>query len=288
MTVVAPPATVDSFLDRLDSLSELRPFPTVASRLMTACQDPNTTSKSIADIIQCDAGLALRLLRLANSPLYGFANAIRTVDHAVVVLGFRSVRDLALSMTGADMFSQGSTAAEERAALWRHCLGCATVARLLTEYVPDVSPNEAFLGGIFHDVGKLIFYDLVPDEYVEVAAASTSISLAERERQTFGLSHEQVGMRCSEEWRLPATIANAIGYHHAPQSAPQDQHFVSLIHAANRLAKSWQIGSTEQPNEDAMEALADAPLALDATAIETVFARAAAEFDMMVQACLVE
>jgi len=254
---------------------------------MAACQDPDSTSKSIAEIIQCDAGLALRLLRIANSPMYGFANKIRSVDHAVVVLGFRCVRDLGLSMAGADMFVQGETAAPQRKALWQHSLGCATVARLLAEHVPNVQPNEAFLGGIFHDVGKLVLYDLVPDEYIELNDTSNPLSLVDEERQAFGLTHEEVGVRCSEDWRLPPIITHAIGHHHTPESAGRDKPFVSLIHVADLLAKAWQIGSTEEYTVNQDEIPTDSLLSLNANQIETVFQAAPIEFEGTAAACSV-
>lgn len=287
MTSVAPLPAAQSLLDRLEELPEIRPFPTVATRLMAACQDPNSTSKTIAEVIQCDAGLALRLLRIANSPMYGFANKIRSVDHAVVVLGFRCVRDLGLSMAGAEMFAQGDAAAEQRMALWQHSLGCATVARLLAEHVPDVSPNEAFLGGIFHDVGKLVLYDLTPDEYIELADALTAVSLIEQEQQTFGLTHEEIGVRYSEDWRLPPIITHAIGYHHAPESAPQDQLFVSLIHVADLLARIWQIGSPEECVVEREDVPTDTLLNLDSAQIDAVLERAPMEFEEIARACTV-
>jgi len=219
--------------------------------------------------------------------MYGFANKIRSVDHAVVVLGFRSVRDLGLSMAGAEMFAQGDTAAVQRTALWQHSLGCATVARLLAEQVPNVPPNEAFLGGIFHDVGKLVLYDLASDEYIGLTDASTSMSLVEQEQQIFGLTHEEIGVRCSEDWRLPPIITHAIGYHHAPKSAPQDQLFVSLIHVADLLARIWQIGSTEECVVDRGEVPTDTLLNLNASEIDAVFETAPLEFEETARACTV-
>jgi len=217
--------------------------------------------------------------------MYGFTNAIRTVDHAIVVLGFQCVRDLALSMAGAEMFALGSTAAEQRAALWQHALGCATVARLLADRTPSIPPNEAFLGGIFHDVGKLIFYDLVPDEYVGLTAGIPSMPSVELERQTFGLTHEEIGMRCAEDWRLPPTMIGAIGYHHHPSSAPHDQLFVWLIHMADRLARRWQVGSNEECVDGDPDVPEDIPLKLDAAAIEAVLATAPTEFQETARAC---
>ncbi len=149
---------------------EVRPFPAAVTQLLAACQDANTKAETFVKIIECDPALAVRLLRMANSPLYGVANGVRGIGHAVSILGMRQLKNLALSVAGKAMFSEGSKAAEERQNLWNHSLGCAAVARVLAKSVPTVSPEVAFLAGMFHDVGKLFLYDVVADEYAEMAA----------------------------------------------------------------------------------------------------------------------
>ena len=280
-----PSQSAETFLERLEELPEIKPFPTAATQLMSACQNPDSTSKDIAAIIQCDPGLAMRLLRVANSSMYGFSREIRTIDHAIVVLGFRTVRDLSVSMAGAEVFSQGDSAQAERAALWRHSLACATVARMLAQHVEELNPEEAFLAGIFHDVGKLIFFDLATDDYIALIERTDPRNLIAEEESVFRTTHQEVGQNCADEWGLPEEINSAIGYHHNPEDAPADFELVALIQAANLLANAWQIGVDGEPSIDEAEVLERIELPIDAAVLEQVKENAPAAFEETMQVC---
>lgn len=227
----------------LNARREVRPFPAAVTRLISACQDINATAATFEKIIECDASLAVRLLRMANSALFGLTNEVRTVRHATALLGIRRLKHLALSVAAAGMFSEGATAARERKTLWNHSLGCATVARLLAKFVSSVSPDDAFLAGIFHDVGKLLLYDVVPRDYAMLISQCPTARLREEEVFVFGVSHEEIGLRSAHSWGLAEEIKAAIGYHHRPNETPVHFDFAALVHIANSLSKEWNIGS---------------------------------------------
>jgi len=206
---------------------------------MAACRDPSSDSKALAEIIQCDATIALRLLQVANSSLYGFTREIDSVEHAVVVLGFRAVKDLALSTAAVEVFSQGEGAAQQE--LWQHSLGCASVARLLCAEIGTTNHEAAFLAGIVHDIGKLTLFDWKHDEY---QALNSEVDLERRlqmEGDTFGTTHTEIGARYGDEWGLPPEIVDAICYHHSP-SLCANEPLVGITFLANVLAKTWGIG----------------------------------------------
>jgi putative nucleotidyltransferase with HDIG domain len=248
--------------------AEVRPFPAAVTQLATACHDPNATAATFEEIIKCDPALAVRILRMANSPLYGLSNEVRSIGHATVVLGIRKLRSLALSVAGAKMFSEGKTASRDRKALWNHSLGCATIARLLADSVSHVLPEDAFLAGIFHDVGKLLLYDVVPHEYACIASENKGARLIEEEEFVFGLNHQDIGLKSAHSWKLPEQIKAAIGHHHNPDSSPLHREFVIVIHAANSLARSWCIGSDSE-EEYEMSQSATTLLALDDESLAT-------------------
>jgi putative nucleotidyltransferase with HDIG domain len=248
------PACVDSgsFLAAVSEMSELRPFPTSATRLIETSNDPDSSPRDMAVIIRNDPALSVNLLRAANSSMYGFAGEIRTVDHAVVVLGIRSVRNLAVALAATAVFSQGSNAAEARSRLWGHSLGCATLARVMATRTKLVPADEAFLAGIVHDVGKLIFYDLVPEQYLKVTDEATTRTILEREGNEFGATHQEIGLMCAEQWGLPEEINQAICFHHNPADADISPDLVALVGLSNGLAAAWGIGATS-PAEDEAE-----------------------------------
>jgi len=291
---VAPVCT--AIVENLQRLPELRPFPAVAARVVAVCQDPSTSSKDLVEILRCDPAIAARLLGVANSSMYGCSGRIRTVEHAVVVLGFRAVAHLALSVAGATVFAQGKTAAKERGALWSHSLGVATVARLLAERVPGILPDEAFLAGIFHDVGKLFYHDLAHPVYLELLgrirppSGLSRSGLVAEEQQVFGISHPELGRECGEAWGLTDEISIAIGYHHCPDAAPDYPDLTAVTGAADVLAWEWQIGSQGEPSEALTAELEEAAAVLqgfgiDQDGLEQVRAAAPEAFTEIRRAC---
>ncbi len=228
----------------------VRPFPASVTQLLAACQDANANTEKFVEIIKCDPGLAVRLLRMANSPLYGLVNEVRSIGHATSILGIRQLKNLALSVAGSAMFSEGATAAKERRDLWNHSLGCAAVARVLAKSVSTVSPEDAFLAGIFHDVGKLFLYDVVADEYAEITSLYSGEKLVTEERLVFGISHEEIGLKSAQAWELPEDIKAVIGHHHQPEASLIHRTFVTVVHVADRLARAWGIGSEVATDSD--------------------------------------
>ncbi len=269
----------------MESLSDLRPFPTAATRLLAACDDPNANSRTIAEIIQCDPGMSLKLLRVSNSSMYGFSGEIRSVEHATVVLGFRAVKDLSLSLAAADMFAQGSTAQQEREALWQHSLGCASLARILASQSNDVSPEEAFLAGVVHDVGKLIYYDVYPDVYAALTCDLPPQAIVTAENESFGVAHTEIGRRCADEWGLPGEIAEVINWHHAPDNAEFSHELVELVSTANILSKLWGIGCAPAAAEPTAEELSELIPQVGSESLNELRDEALEEFEAITKAC---
>lgn len=232
--------------DSLDDVVELRPFPAAASQLMMACEKADVTAREITGIIKHDPGLSIKLLQIANSPLYGFAGEIRSVDHATVVLGMRALRDLAISTAVGGVFASGDKAtAMARSQLWMHSLACGSVARRLAKTLGMESPDEAFLGGIVHDVGKLFFYDAQPVEYSKLAISVPASGAVNAERDFFGIDHTFAGQKCGQNWGLPDEINDVICFHHAPGDADFGGELIDAVAAANQLCHLWNTDTAD-------------------------------------------
>lgn len=274
-----------SLVATLDELPQLRPFPTVAARVLTVCNCPDADVMELAEIMQCDPAMSLRLLRIANSAQYGYSGEISSVEHAIVVLGFRAVRNLALSVSALSVFNEGTSAKAARQHLWQHSLGCAAVARSLAPHVSRITPDEAFLAGIMHDVGKLVFFDIVPDDYAAVSRESDSFSIIEFENRLFGVNHQEIGERCGEEWGLPGEINEAISFHHAPDLARTSEELVAVISAANQLAHAWRIGIAGEPERAPIDDFLRTDLSLDADLLEQIQQDVPAEYNELRRTC---
>jgi putative nucleotidyltransferase with HDIG domain len=280
-SIESPP----SLVEQLDNLAELRPIPAVASRLLSACNDPNSDAKTLVEIIQCDPVISMRMLSVANSAMFGFSREIQTVQQAIVLLGFRAVRDMALSMGLCESFQDSAGHCDARDALWQHSLACAAIARLLAKHVPGVGPEEAFLAGIVHDIGKLVFYDLAPDEYRRLTESVEEAAILHAENASFGITHEQIGQRCGELWGLPDAINRTIGSHHNLEAAADNEALHALVSLADVLSKAWGIGAKEDPSFSASEAVVQSRLPLDEEALERIRQQATEEFHAVSEAC---
>lgn len=274
-----------SLEEAIRRVTELRPFPETASRLLSACQSEASSSQMIAEIVKHDPGVAARLLRIANSSMYGQAGRVRTIEQAIVLLGLRCVSDIAVAIAGQDLMNHGETSVAERRILWKHSLACAVVARTVAAVATDVRPEEAFLAGIFHDIGKLLFYDIVPDDYSQAVADVSLDDLLESERTTFGMTHESVGACCARQWGLSSAVRSAIGFHHRPEQSTDDSPLVLVTAAANALAHEWQLGCPASGQAPTNLETWTSSLGLCDDDLATAADRATAEFEEALEVC---
>lgn len=272
-----------SLADCLDEALELRPFPAAASQLMTACDREDSTAKELSEIIKHDPALSLKLLQIANSPIYGFAGEIRSVDHATVVLGMRALRDLAISTAVCDAFaSGGGESARARRELWLHSLSCGAIARTLAGSISMGSPDEAFLAGIVHDVGKLFFFDRQPQQYLQATCNGPHINIVDIETDAFGIAHTSVGQRCGQNWGLPDEINDVICFHHAPDEADFGGDLIDVVSAANRLSHLWR--DSAENRSATTEILEDSGFELTSEEIEVLQQNAMQQVEQICEA----
>lgn len=232
---------------------ELPPFPTTASQLVAELNNSDVQVPRVTQLIECEPTIGSRVLSLANSPIYGTSRPISTISHAIVILGFRSVTQLALTVATGSVFSDdASPCAEARQKTYSQSLAVATVARLIASKTQAVNADEAFLSGVMHDVGKLILFDSAGATYSQMIADHPTGDTTAAEHEQFGTTHPELGHRCGKKWGLPHSINQAISNHHLPLCEVSDPLSETLI-TADYLARKWQIGFEPQGDFDAHE-----------------------------------
>ncbi len=220
---------------------------------------------------------------MANSSMYGLTGSIRTVKQALVVLGLRQVRNLALTLAGTELFGPSGPGSELMAELWSHSLGSAALARLLAALSGSVDPEEAFLAALFHDAGKLVLLDLAAADYAPLLGSHSGERLCEAERERFGVTHAQLGEHCGQFWGLPADVTAAIGAHHSSGGGPlASADMATCLDAADRL---WGIGAPGSAGDEQEEGSFVETLGLDADNLIDVRRRAEVVFSELRDAC---
>lgn len=247
---------------RLRDLQSVRPLPTNALKLLNACKDPASNTAEIIGIIESEPAIAARVLAAANSPLYGYSRRIGTIGHAVVILGIRNITQLAISFAAKNMFcGKGDSGNEFCVDLYKHSLGCALVARNMAQIENVCDPDQAFLGGLLHDVGKLVLVQLLSGDYVDLTSERRSDNLLKHEKEILGFTHQEVGMMYAQKWGFPTEISNVIANHHGSESSPLILPLPMVVEAANYVAFSEGIGNEppigdETPDDEAENSVA--------------------------------
>jgi putative nucleotidyltransferase with HDIG domain len=216
-------------------LQRLPVFPAVASRLVTMVSREDASFRQVADLIGKDTGLTADLIRLANSPLIGCRFEIRSVLHAISVLGVNRVKTLAMTIALRN-FALPAAGTEVFKECWRHSLACAFSCEELAA-VCERDKDDAYTAGLMHDIGRLAMLAASPEEYSQMVkeAREKQKDLLLAERDTFGMDHCLVGVRLLREWKFPAELCDAVQKHHM---APEGGRFgtTQLVHAGCQMA----------------------------------------------------
>ena len=229
----------------------LQPFddvhlPQVTSKLLTVFDDANSQAKDVGRIIESDQSLAAQVLKQANSPFYGFPGRISTLQHAIVLMGFNAIKNLAIGSSLTRMKRTGASAILGSEQFWEHSLGVGVGARAIGKEIGYPCPEELLAAGLLHDTGKLILSDSFPKEYEEVVkeADERGEEIYQPEKRVLGGSHDDVGGWFTKENRFPCVLKACVQYHHTPGSELSDEFItaVKIIHLADHLCKLEGIG----------------------------------------------
>lgn len=281
-TVDAPeggPPSPELALVHLDSLPTPAPL---ALRLLQLTMDDRSSVADLVSLIQKDQSLTAKVLSVANSSAMAAREPISTLDRAVVRMGFTVVRSIALAVKIIECFGpaahgRGRTAFD-RLAFWKHALAVACAGRNLAAAAKalNVHPEEAFVAGLLHDLGKVALDSVFPRAYERVAiqANQSRGDIADFERMLLGIDHTVAGRHVAERWRLPRPLQEVIWLHHlSPDGLPSSvasPQMIALIHLADTLAREHRLGYSG--NHVFYETAADlaAILGLSASTLENV------------------
>jgi len=229
---------------------KLPSFPQVATKLLEASKNEAISLEDVSKIIETDPGISVRVLEIVNSAFYGLTRKITTLSEAVVILGLDEIKKLALGMTiFENMFKKGGAKEFDRLLFWRHSLAVAVLSMELAKQTGYADPEEAYIAGLLHDVGK-IFMDIQGrkdyGEFIRDLSTSTDLVI-EKERNVIGLGHDDIGAYFCSLWQLPEKLILAVKYHHQPfehqELLVQEKQLISIVSMADFLCWTQGMGS---------------------------------------------
>ncbi len=273
------PPDIDRIIARVEDLPTL---PRTVLRITELVNDPKSSARDLARIITDDQVLAARLLKLVNSSFYGFPQRISTITAAIVLLGFDAIRNLLLTTSVFELFSnrnQVSLIRQEQ--FWDHSLGCAVASKVIGNHLRYDKVEELFVAGLLHDIGKIVEMIFLPQAFKEInrLVKDKQILMITAEEKVLGYRHPEVGKLLAERWNLPPKLISVILHHHQPSAAGRFAFEAAIVHLGDILCRSLNIGSGGDNKMPALDKMAWDSLRIKPEAIEALLAAVTKEFD---------
>jgi putative nucleotidyltransferase with HDIG domain len=221
-------------------------LPTILLKITELVNNPKTSAIQLGRVIAEDPVLTAKLLKIVNSPFYGFPRKISTVTEAIAIIGFNALKNLVLTASVVDLFAgrKGGNGFEPRL-LWDHSIAVASAAGLLGKAIGYEEREELFVGGLIHDLGKIIEHQFLRAEFeaaVQQARAGGGF-LVDAEQAVLGFTHAEAGRFLGEQWKLPPRLVEVLAFHHQPAEAKTAPREAAVIHVADILARALGLGS---------------------------------------------
>ncbi len=239
-----------TLIARLKSIPTL---PAIALRVLEITANTKSSANDLMEIISPDVSLTAKILKIANSPFYGLTREVSSLQHAVTILGFKEIRNLVISTVAFDSFKNLEQDGKfDINKFWKHSFYCALAAKAIAVDL-EIESNELFVAGLVHDIGKLAMYVTFPSEFMMQLEIMNPLKIKytsfETEKDVFGMTHDEVGMKLLKKWMFPESLLTAVGYHHRPQDADKQSLFPIIVHIADILTHVHEMQTEDVEKE---------------------------------------
>jgi HD-like signal output (HDOD) protein/signal transduction histidine kinase len=226
-------------------IARLPAMPQILIKLLAHLQADDLGMPELAALVAKDAGMTGKILSVANSSAYHRGGRQPNLEQAMVSLGTDMIKTLVISDSVFQTFSSfPNSGATDLRAFWKQSLTAAVLARDLARHLNYSQPEEAYLAGLLHNVGRLALLATAPREYGFNFSARDDEDLCAVEQRTLQITHAEAGAWLIERWQLDSFLADAVLYHHEPGSRLEGAHpLIRIVRAAHLLS-----GHADDPN----------------------------------------
>lgn len=234
-------------------IKDLPPLPTLVSKALDLLADPETPSEEIEAVIGQDQALVAKLIKVGNSALYGGLQKVTTLRQVLTRLGLKTTRNLVLTASTRSYFLNNRKGMRVWGQfLWQHSVESGLAARRVAETIRHPDPEEAFIGGLVHDIGKLIILMLFPEPYKEILKLKKVNQMTSKaaETQVIGSDHEQIGRLLMDQWNMPDSAKSCAEYHHRYQESKTHSILTAIVAYADYLSRQYGTNPESLLDED--------------------------------------
>lgn len=267
------PQEIQEKLKRVvDKITALPTIPQMFDTLNKLLMNPRTSAKEVAQAIASDPSVAAKVLKIVNSPFYGFPNRITTITHAIVILGFNTVKSIVLGSTIFDIFKKGEQNGFDQIGFWKHSIGCAAACKAIGKMVGIQQLEELFLSGLLHDMGKIVLQQYLReshDQIQEIVKREKCLGY-KAEEKVLGFTHAEIGAWLFEKWNMAKGLVETTRFHHNPALASTNQRGTAIVHFSDICIRALRFG---RPGDEKIPIISDTAwklLGIPETSIERI------------------
>jgi len=218
----------------------------IVGEVIKIIYDQSSSAADLATIIERDPPLTAKILKISNSAYYGSSKQITSLQRAVVVLGFDTIKELVTTISVVHSFFQsGTTGGVDKPGLWLHSVGTAKAAQLIAQRHGLARPDVTYTVGLLHDIGKIVTALIFPEQYNRVVehAIENELHIIQSERMILNIDHCMIGKILCDLWDLPDALSNAILYHHEPLNTEGENTLAQITYLGDHMARKVKIGN---------------------------------------------
>ena len=243
---------IDKLIIQTNSIAS---FPEIVHRVNMAVDSPRFSLDRVGKIISEDPVLSARLLKIANSSLYGFPVKVDTIARALTLIGTKQLRDLITASMVIDMFNGKLKPLISMESFWRHSIACGVAARVIATARREANVERYYLTGLLHDIGLLVIYAQLPEQATTILQRSKEekILMCEAEHDLLGFDHAELGGELLRNWNLPPDLHEPVSRHHTPSQSTDYQLEAAIVHVADILVMSMRLGGSGEVRISAFE-----------------------------------
>ncbi len=228
----------------INNVFNLNVIPKVVFELIKALDNPRTNAMELNKLVSHDQALITKILTVANSPMYGLQRKVTTIDFAILVIGFKELKNIVAAISISDALRNKTDKYLSQKDFLLHCYLVGSAAKKIAKDIGLQNSGEAFICGFLHDIGLSIIHRYMHSSFVRVVdlIQTQRLTLREAELEVNGITHEEVGSILLEKWNFPNEISEPILYHHYPSQSQSSPTMSSIINLADFMTESLKIG----------------------------------------------
>ncbi len=233
-----------TMMKKLERIEDLPTLPTILFEVNALLEDVNTSAKKLSDTIAKDQSMAVKILKLVNSAFYGFRSTVSDISNAVVLLGFNTVRNSVISVSIIKAFSdKNDLEGFDITEFWKHSIAVAVTSKRLAEKCRVEAPDNCFVAGLLHDIGKLVLSQYFEDLFKRVWITSQKENLVfyEAEKKEISVKHPMIGSLLAKRWQFPDYLVDAIKCHHVIRKNVSNYELLLMVYGADVIVNHHKI-----------------------------------------------